>query len=438
MDPCFLRPLLCAALIAALLVPAGGNPKQQSEPANFLRANDHLGMSLLEVAHKATPDRNTIVDTLSVSIGLSLFSGYDFVDQPTHDELDPVMGWDDSVQVYPAARMLLARFRPQEKWSPPPFKDPLGQSLIDPELTADRPELWLSAALLHRGAKPFSYWFGYVARDLGFTSHAVSNDASQQEILAANYPVSTPLPQFGETTSGTARNDFWLVAATHLRTTWAGNTFVLSKVQKEDFHVSAERTVNVDVLPSEMEFFGYIHTHDFEAVEMKGWLASIIFVLPSKTSSVQEIEKRLAKDPTYAESGLHPREGKLYLPPFQFKYQADIQAALKQLGVHRIFDSDQAINVTDGDGPGARLDAIGQSSDVTVDRTGIKVDSGTAFAGVYGGILGNREPPFDMHLNRPFIFLIRDTVTRALLYVGVVEDPAQEPQPPSKIGGGDN
>jgi serine protease inhibitor len=39
-----------------------------------------------------------------------------------------------------------------------------------------------------------------------------------------------------------------------------------------------------------------------------------------------------------------------------------------------------------------------------------------------------------MHLDRPFIFLIRDTVTGALLYAGAVVDPTQEPQPSSKLG----
>jgi len=431
MDSRCVRPLLCAALVVALVAPAGGYPKQQSEPANFLRANDHLGMSLLQVAHKAAPDRNAIVDTLSVSIGLSLFSGYDFVNSKTHDELAPAMGWDDSVQVYPAARMLLALFRPQEKWNPPPLNDDRFPQTPDAGWKEEPPELWLSAVLLHRGSQPFSYRFGYMARSLGFTSYAANDGASERQILAANWPSATPLPDL----SAARDNGFWIVAATHLKTGWAGNTFVLSKELKEDFRVSPDRTVRVDVLPSEMDDYGYRLTDEFEAVEVPGRLASIVFVLPSRTNSVKGIEQRLVKDPAYVERELQSREGQVYLPPFHFEYRANVRAALEQLGVHHIFQSDEAIRVSGPGGPGAKLEAIEQTSDVTVDRNGIQVDSGTAYAGVYGGIVGTRLPPFQMHLNRPFIFLIRDRVTRALLYVGVVVDPTQEPQPPSKLGG---
>jgi hypothetical protein len=40
------------------------------------------------------------------------------------------------------------------------------------------------------------------------------------------------------------------------------------------------------------------------------------------------------------------------------------------------------------DDPGARLTAIEQSSDVTIDRIGIKVDAGTAYAVVCGRSAG--------------------------------------------------
>jgi serine protease inhibitor len=266
---------------------------------------------------------------------------------------------------------------------------------------------------------------------LGFSSRAVSGTASQQEILTANWPASTPLPDF----AGHSEGDFWIVAATKLRTTWAGNTFVLSKVEKGDFHVSPGRTVSVDVLPSEMEFYDYAKTDEFEAVEISGLLASVVFILPSGTTTIQDLEKNLANDASYVETRLSFREGQLYLAPFHFKYTADIKSALHQLGVRHLFESDEALHLTDKwDDPGAHLTAIEQSSDVTIDRDGIKVDSGTSIAGVYGGILGNHEPPFQMHLDRPFVFLIRDRVTGALLYAGAVVDPTQEPQPSSKLG----
>lgn len=425
------RFIVSVLVAVACTLPALGDRKPQAEPANFLRTENHIGLALLEAAHGSAPDRNVIVDTISVSVGLSIFSNYDFIDEKAHEELEQLTGWNESVRVYPAVRMLLARFKLDEKWEFPRVRDELSPPILAKEAKADAPELSLSAALLHRDTKPLGYRFEYTARHLGFSSPAVSGSASQDEVLTANWPSSTPLPDF----AGHNEGDFWIVAATKLRTTWAGNTFVLSKVENTDFHVSIDRAVSVDVLPSEMGFYDYAKTDEFEAVEIPGWLASVVFVIPSKTTTIRQLEKDLANDASYVERRLTSREGQLYLTPFHFKYATDIKSALQQLGVHRLFESAKALHLTDdwADDPGGHLTAIEQSSDVTIDRIGIKVDSGTAYAGVYGGIVGNRGSPFQMHLDRPFIFLIRDAVTGALLYAGVVIDPTQEPQPSSKL-----
>jgi len=423
------RFIVSILVAVACTLPALGDRKPQAEPADFLRTDKHIGLALLEAAHRSAPGRNVIVDAISVSVGLSIFSDDHFIDEKAHDELEQLTGWDQNGRVYPAIRMLLARFKPDEKWEFPRVKDEPLPQMLEQEAKADAPELSLSAALLHRSTNPFGYIFGYTARQLGFSSRAASVSGSQQEVLTANWPSSTPLPDL----AGHDEGDFWIIAATKLRTTWAGNTFVLSKVQQEDFHVSADRAVSVDVLPSEMGYYDYAKTNEFEAVEIPGWLASVVFVLPSKTATVQQLEKELANDTSYVERRLNSREGQLYLTPFHFKYATDIKSALQQLGVRRLFESG-ALHLLDygADDPGARLTAIEQRSDVTIDRIGIKVDSGTAYAGVYGGIVGKSGQPFQMHLDRPFIFLIRDTVTGALLYAGAVIDPTQEPQPSSK------
>jgi Serpin (serine protease inhibitor) len=412
-------------------LPALGHRKQQAEPANFLRSDNHIGLALLEAAHRSAPNRNVIVDAISVSVGLSIFSDYHFIDEKAHNELEQLTGWNQNIRVYAAVRMLLAQFKTEEKWEFPRVKDEPLPPILEDEAKADAPELSLSAALLHRSTTPFGYRFGYAARQLGFSSAAVSGTASQQEVLTANWPSSTPLPDL----AGRGEGDFWIVAATKLRTTWEGNTFVLAKVQKGDFRVSPDRSVSIDVLPSELGYYDYAKTDEFEAVEIPGWLASVEFVLPSKTATVQQLEKELATDASYVERRLNSREGQLYLTPFHFKYATDIKSALQQLGVRRLFGS-RALHLTDygANDLGAQLTAIEQSSDVTIDRIGIKVDSGTAYAGVYGGIVGKSGQPFQMHLDRPFIFLIRDTVTGALLYAGAVVDPTQEPQPSSKLG----
>jgi Serpin (serine protease inhibitor) len=68
------------------------------------------------------------------------------------------------------------------------------------------------------------------------------------------------------------------------------------------------------------------------------------------------------------------------------------------------------------------LRGVAQKTEITVDENGIRADAGTIIHGVYGGILA-AQSPFHMALHRPFLFLIRDNVTHALLFAGVVMNP---------------
>ena len=58
-----------------------------------------------------------------------------------------------------------------------------------------------------------------------------------------------------------------------------------------------------------------------------------------------------------------------------------------------------------------------------MDKLGIRADAETVGGAIYGGIMGATEPS-SMKLNRPFIFLIRDMTTDALLFLGAVVDPS--------------
>ena len=74
---------------------------------------------------------------------------------------------------------------------------------------------------------------------------------------------------------------------------------------------------------------------------------------------------------------------------------------------------------------GGVLRGVAQKTEITVDENGIRADAGTIVHGVYGGVMG-AQSPFHMTLDRPFLFIIRDNVTRAILFVGVVMNPTQE------------
>ncbi len=111
--------------------------------------------------------------------------------------------------------------------------------------------------------------------------------------------------------------------------------------------------------------------------------------------------------------------GVVVMPPFRVRAQLNLRRPLEEMGVTRIFqDLGTLVNV-----PRSHLTEVNQRTDIEVNRAGIKADAETAGGGVYGGIGPGVEESFRMELNRPFVFLVRDSITDALLFLGAVVDP---------------
>jgi len=219
------------------------------------------------------------------------------------------------------------------------------------------------------------------------------------------------------------RNDFWITAYTHLRTAWAGNTFIEAQPAKSGFHLRSGNTVQTDFLTSETTDYPYARTDDFEAALLSCWYASILFVLPAPGTDIAQLEAALAKNPDMVEPYLVSREGDVRMPIFHFSYETDLGDALQKLGVHRIFQNTDTLLSMAPSRQGGLLKGVAQKTEITVDKNGIRADSGTISVGAYGGIMGVVQP-FHMTLDRPFVFVIRDPITGALLFVGAVMNPA--------------
>jgi serine protease inhibitor len=409
-------------LLFVLLLPrvkAQGMPEAQ--PASFLRSNDRFALDLLKTAHQEIPDSNIVVAPLPVSLMFAAL--WDATpDSESWTELQSVFHWEDRLGTDVAGRMLLNRF---EKPKPYPKPHTLPQDNFAKRLLTRLPkgkpeELWLSAAFLYRGKDSLSPDFiDRVKYNYGFTFRDVGEHAPQVGILAKNWDASLPMPDV------TGYHDFWITSATHLRTSWAGNTFIGAKREKHDFQLRSGDVVQADFLKSEVEVYAHAHTDEFEAIVLACREASILLVLPTLGRTIEGLEAAFAKNPDMVEPVLARAEGDVQMPPFHFFYKVDLQRSLEKMGVHRIFTDPNTLMLMTPNRAGGLLRGVAQKTEITVDENGIRADSGTIFSGVYGGILAPREP-FHMTLSRPFLFLIRDTATSALLFAGVVMNPAAE------------
>jgi serpin B len=191
------------------------------------------------------------------------------------------------------------------------------------------------------------------------------------------------------------------------------------------FHPSPAENVTVDFLTTAEEQYRYVLTSEFEAVELPSVKATVLLVLPPADSSVEALEALLASNPDAIESLLAPREGDVMLPPFHFALESNLRNSLERLGLGRVFTNPQALIRMAPEG--TLLTGVAQKTEITLDENGIRADSGMIFYGVMGGITPPGQPPpqpFHMILDRPFLFVVRDNATRALIFEGAVMNPA--------------
>jgi len=383
----------------------------------FVRANDRFAFDLLEKTHQDARERNIVVAPLPISlIFAALWDGT--LDSQSSNEFRTAFHWERDFGTMAGGKMLLSRFEKPRAYPKPHAPAMKLDPAIEKYLQSGKPEqLWLSAAFLYRGRGALSQDFvEKVTYDFGFPFRAVGESTPQSEVLAKNWDPALPMPKI------TGSNDFWITSFTHLRTSGAGNTFAGTKGESRDFHLNSGEVIQAAYLKSESSSYPYVHTDKLEAVQLSCWQASILFVHPAPGANVWELEAALVKDPDLVEPQLAHREGDVQMPTIHFSYEGDLRNSLEKMGVKRVFTDSRTLLAMAPSREGGILRGVAQKTEITVDGNGIRADSGTIVHGVYGGVLAV-QTPFHMTLDRPFLFVIRDNLTRALLFIGVVMNP---------------
>ena len=113
---------------------------------------------------------------------------------------------------------------------------------------------------------------------------------------------------------------------------------------------------------------------------------------------------------------LEDRDVKLYLPKFHFEYSKDLKETLEEMGMPAVFDPGQA------DFSGIYDQKIEQNN-LFISRIAHKAfvavdEKGTEAAAATGMTFEIVSMPITLHIDHPFIFIIRDRQTGSILFAG--------------------
>ncbi|MDY6934676.1 MAG: serpin family protein [Spirochaetota bacterium] len=191
----------------------------------------------------------------------------------------------------------------------------------------------------------------------------------------------------------------------------------------EIFSLLDESQVNVSMMKQE-EYFSYADGEGYQAVELpyEGKDAGMLIIMPDAgtfETFEQNLDTQTLSDIT---NNLELRNIDLKMPKWEFKSEFSFKDTLKDMGMNDAFLPDTA----DFSGIDGSFDLfignVVHKAFVSVDEFGTEAAAATA---VVFEFTSQPSEPVIIHINRPFIFLIRDFQTGTILFIGRVLNPAE-------------
>jgi serpin B len=221
---------------------------------------------------------------------------------------------------------------------------------------------------------------------------------------------------------GTVRNStrLVLVNAIYFKSAWASN-FDTNATIVQPFHASSSQTVNASLM-HQTEFVGYYENASFQAVELPyaGTNVAMVVLLPKDPTGLSQLEASLTPQELAQVSGnLVDKLVDVFLPRFKFEMTVDLIPELKNMGMTNAFIPGSA----DFSGMDGTTDL---SINTVVHKALVDVnENGTVAAAATGvGVISTGIPIVPVfRADHPFIFMIRDTRSGSILFLGRVVDP---------------
>jgi serpin B len=214
-----------------------------------------------------------------------------------------------------------------------------------------------------------------------------------------------------------------LADAIYFKGKWV-HPFKKYQTAPHDFHLPSGKIKTTSMM-NQSGVFDYQETSGFQAVQLpyKGGLRMEVY-LPTTSSSPQKLldDFRTSGNwQTNIQPGFKSRQGILLLPKFRMEYAVGLNDPLKALGMKHAFDNDANFSAM-AEEP-LFISKVEQKSYVDVDEQGTEAAAVTTVTLMAGS--SPMEPPnrFQMIVDRPFLFVISDSATDSILFIGIVNDP---------------
>ena len=219
----------------------------------------------------------------------------------------------------------------------------------------------------------------------------------------------------------TAQTRLVLTNAIYFKGAWA-EPFRKEFTKEGPFQIDSDHTVQTELMHQQHEF-PYMETEDLQAVELPyaGRKLSMVVLLPKKIGGVAALEKQLTPEATDRWlAQLTSRHVDLTLPKFTMTGQFELSADLQAMGMTDAFLKEADFSgITTAEG--LAISKVIHKAFVDVNEEGTEAAAATAVVMNFTGAPRRPEPPVVFCADHPFVFMIRDRQTNAILFMGRME-----------------
>lgn len=195
-------------------------------------------------------------------------------------------------------------------------------------------------------------------------------------------------------------------------------SFEFDKTAKENFKAINGNTVKTDMMHAREDLM-YSESDGFRMVRLPygNGSFSMEVILPGGNESLKSAVARLDDSVLNGlDSSVRKADVDLKLPKFTFEYQADLVDILKDLGMGLAFSN--LADFSKMAEQSLKISQVKQKTFIDVNEKGTEAAAVT-FIGMMATSAGPIEKPFvEFHADRPFLFLIREKSTGAILFMG--------------------
>ncbi len=214
-----------------------------------------------------------------------------------------------------------------------------------------------------------------------------------------------------------------LTNAIYFNAAWA-SPFDKGATRDRAFHLLDGAVVQTPMM-TQTVFFGYLQGAGYQAVDLpyKGEEISMTILVPDE-GKFSSFEAALDAESVISDlKRMRPERMELTMPLFGFESQVSAKKTLRALGMTDAFDR-SAADFSGMDGRRCSEDPACLVISDVFHKAFVSVDEeGTEASAATGVLIGITSLPPQVVIDRPFIFLIRDMETGAILFAGRVVDP---------------